>query len=59
GTMSVEELLDILDSLLDGKVLGVDVCGEKKEEPAFYEREKSEKINRKISNYLDRKNPLW
>ena len=49
GDMSLEELLCALRELRDNHpILGVDVCGEKKESPTDDERDRNQKINDEI-----------
>lgn len=53
GDMKTIQLLTILEKLCRYKILGIDVCGEKKENPKDEEIEKNRKINDKIRNCLD------
>ena len=53
GDMKLSELLDIMRVLQEHRLLGVDVCGEKKEAPTDSEIEINRKINETIYNCFD------
>ena len=53
GDMKISELLDIMSVLQEHRLLGVDVCGEKKEAPTDSEIETNRKINETIYNFFD------
>ncbi len=53
GDMKLLELLDIMRVLQEHRLLGVDVCGEKKEAPTDREIEINRKINETIYNCFD------
>ena len=53
GDMKLSELLDIMSVLQEHRLLGVDVCGEKKEAPTDSEIETNRKINETIYNFFD------
>lgn len=53
GDMKLSELLDIMRVLQEHRLLGMDVCGEKKEAPTDSEIEINRKINETIYNCFD------
>lgn len=57
GDMKLSELLDIMRVLQEHRLLGMDVCGEKKEAPTDSEIEINRKINETIYNCFD--NSMW
>ena len=52
GDMKISELLDIMSVLQEHRLLGVDVCGEKKEAPTDSEIEINRKINETINETI-------
>ena len=53
GDMKISELLDIMRVLQEHRLLGMDVCGEKKEAPTDSEIEINRKVNETIYNCFD------